>query len=157
MIRRTELLFAIVAMLLSSPTLLTGQNVAAEGSRTVEVEMVDFAFRPATVTARPGDTIRFVQTTTSPHNVEFRDVPDDATLGEEYVVPVEEIGTRAAVYPPPRMGPFLVQEGETYEFVVTGAFAPGEYGYVCTPHEPMGMTGKLIVEKPTEVADASGG
>lgn len=130
-------------------TLGVGGPVVAQGTgadaRTVTIEMTDFAFHPARVTVRTGDTVRFVQATNTPHNVEFRQVPDGAQLGDEYVVPVEEIGTSPATYPPHRNGPYLLHEGETYEFVVTDAFTAGSYDYVCTPHEAMGMTATLVV------------
>lgn len=139
-------LAATVALAIGMPATAETQEAETDG-RTVIVEMVDFAFEPSEVTVRPGDVVRFVQASSSPHNVEFTETPAGAELGDEYVVPVDEIGTRAATFPPPRMGPYLTAEGETYEFVVTDAFAAGEYRYLCTPHEPMGMKGRLIVEK----------
>ncbi|MEE8558941.1 MAG: plastocyanin/azurin family copper-binding protein, partial [Myxococcota bacterium] len=67
----------------------TAQEGAAQKPRTVVVKMVDFAFEPATLTVSVGDTVRFVQTTTSPHNVEFRTVPEGAELAENPVPPAE--------------------------------------------------------------------
>lgn len=147
-------LAAALALALAAPDTVTAQAGGTD-ARTVTIRMTDFAFEPAKATVGLGDTVRFVQTTSSPHNVEFRDVPAGARLGEEYIVPVERIGTRAATYPPHRMGPYLVQEGQTYEFVVTEAFATGTYGYICTPHEPMGMTGELVVEGPPGAVTSS--
>lgn len=148
-------LAAALALAFGTPgTALAQEPDTDEG--VVTIEMVDFAFEPAEVTVRPGDVVRFVQASSSPHNVEFAETPDGTKLGDEYVVPVEEIGTRAANFPPSRLGPYLTEEGETYEFVVTDAFAAGEYRYLCTPHEEMGMKAKLIVEKPPEQT-ASGG
>lgn len=142
----------VVAFGVSGPLVAQDAEVDAQ---TVTIEMSDFAFQPARVTVRTGDTVRFVQATNTPHNVEFRQVPDGARLGDEYVVPVEEIGTRPATYPPHRNGPYLLHEGEAYEFVVTDAFVAGNYDYVCTPHEPMGMTGTLVVR--TSPAETSTG
>ena len=88
---------------------------------------VDFAFRPARITANPGDVLRFVQQGDMPHNVEFREVPDGVDLGDA------------------RMGPFLVQKGQTYELKIDERFKPGTYRIVCTPHEGMGMSGVLVV------------
>lgn len=136
-----------VALVFGTPGTALAQEPDTDDG-VVTIEMVDFAFEPAEVTVRPGDVVRFVQASSSPHNVEFAGTPDGTKLGDEYVVPVEEIGTRAATFPPPRMGPYLTAEGETYEFVVNDAFPAGEYRYLCTPHEAMGMKGKLIVEKP---------
>lgn len=145
-------LAAAAALALATPGPTRAQEDGSE-SHVVEIEMTDFAFKPAKVNVQPGDTIRFVQATATPHNVEFREVPGDARLGDEYVVPVEEIGTRAAAFPPARIGPYLLQKGETYEFVITEAFSAGTYDYVCTPHEATGMTGSLTVEEsPGDVA-----
>ena len=141
---------ATAALALAMPATAQVQVAGTDG-RTVVVEMVDFGFKPARVTVRPGDVVRFVNASTSPHNVEFRDVPDGARLGDEYVVPVEEAGSHAGTsraLPPTRMGPYLLQKGETYEFVITESFAAGTYGYVCTPHEAMGMKGELEVQTP---------
>ncbi len=146
----------MAGLALGTPAPAGAQEAGTDG-RTVVVEMVDFGFKPAKVTVRPGDVVRFVNSSTSPHNVEFRDVPDGARLGDDYVVPVEEIGTRAVIFPPARMGPYLLQKGDTYEFVITDAFAAGTYGYVCTPHEAMGMTGELEVQKPPADPSASDG
>lgn len=157
--RRVLVLTAVVAAF-GALSLPVPSHVEAEtgetASDTVTIEMVDFAFEPSEVTVGRGDVVRFVQAKSSPHNVEFTETPDGTELGDEYVVPVDEIGTRAAPYPPPRMGPYLTEKGETYEFVVTDAFAAGEYRYICTPHEALGMKGRLIVERPLEQA-ASGG
>lgn len=142
-------LMGVVLLAVFGATASAAQSVsAAAPADTVTIEMVDFAFQPAAVTVRVGDVVRFVQASNSPHNVEFTDVPDGARLGDEYVLPVEEIGTRAAAYPPERMGPYLVQKGETYAFTITDAFVAGEYRYICTPHVTMGMKGKLVVEAP---------
>lgn len=123
----------------------TAQEGAAQKPRTVVVKMVDFAFEPATLTVSVGDTVRFVQTTTSPHNVEFRTVPEGAELAEIPVPPAEgPSGTLSS--PPARMGRYLTQVGETYEFLIDEHFAAGTYDYVCTPHETLGMTGTIVVE-----------
>ncbi len=98
----------------------------------VEVKMVDksateFAFEPAKIEVQRGQTVRFVMTGVMPHNVEFRETPEGSELTEI------------------RMGPFLVQQGQTYDVVIDDRFSDGEHAYVCTPHEFMGMTGKITV------------
>lgn len=123
----------------------TAQEGAAQKPRTVVVKMVDFAFEPATLTVSVGDTVRFVQTTTSPHNVEFRTVPEGAELAE-IPVPSAEGPSGTLSSPPARMGRYLTQVGETYEFLIDAHFAAGTYDYVCTPHETLGMTGTIVVE-----------
>lgn len=125
--------------------------------RVVTVDMVDFAFEPARVVVRRGDVVRFVQRSSTPHNVEFRETPRETELLEEFKPEVSRIGTRAVDFPPARMGPFLISEGEIYEFRVGSNFAPGEHGIVCTPHESVGMTGTIVVEESRVLSDAEAG
>lgn len=110
------------------------QDDSAKGDSptAVVVEMVDkggntWRFTPADVEVSRGDTLRFVQKDVVPHNVEFRETPDDAELGEA------------------QMGPFLTQKGETYELVIDERFSTGKYRYVCTPHVAQGMKGRFKV------------
>ncbi len=138
---------ATAAALILAVSPATAQEGAVQKPRTVVVKMVDFAFEPATLTVSVGDTVRFVQTTASPHNVEFRTVPEGAELAEIPVPPAEgPSGTLSSPSSPPaRMGRYLTQVGETYEFLIDEHFAAGTYGYVCTPHEALGMTGTIVV------------
>ena len=48
------------------------------------------------------------------------------------------------------MGPFLLQKGATYDLAIDGRVAPGEYAFVCTPHEMMGMKATLTVVAPQD-------
>ena len=111
--------------------LVTPAAAAAQGRlitvRMVDVSATEFKFEPAAIDATPGDTVRFVQTTATPHNVEFRDMPAGTNLGAA------------------RMGTFLVVSGQTYDVVIDRRFAVGVHKYVCTPHESMGMLGQVTV------------
>jgi len=95
--------------------------------KAVDVSATEFKWEPALITVSPGDTVRFEQTTTTPHNVEFKAAPAGAELGEA------------------KMGPFLVTAGEHYDIVIDKRFTAGLYQYVCTPHEVMGMKGSITV------------
>ena len=106
---------------------------ATRGGEVIIVKMVDvsnteYQFEPSEITVQPGDTVRFVQTGAMPHNVDFRVMPEGTDLGDA------------------KMGPFLTTPDETYDVVIDGRFAAGEHGFVCTPHEFMGMKGTLTVE-----------
>ena len=96
--------------------------------KMIDKSPTEFAFEPANITAKPGDVIRFVQTTVTPHNVEFKNPPSGSDL--------------ATVI----MGPFLTQPDETYEIQIDQRFVAGTYEFVCTPHFMMGMTGSITVE-----------
>lgn len=125
----SRLVLTIVAFALVAPT---GQAQTAPHGQLITVHLVDrpngqFAFEPATINAQRGDTVRFVQQSSAPHNVSFRTHPKDARLGD------------AAV------GPYLLNSGQTYDLTIDGRFADGTYTFACDPHESVGMRGTLTV------------
>lgn len=91
------------------------------------VKMVGYTYKPAELTVNPGDTVRFVQEGTMPHNVEFKGLPEGIDLG-------------AAA-----MGPYLIKVGDTYDLVIGEEFSAGSYDYICTPHETLDMKGTIQV------------
>lgn len=91
-----------------------------------------FAFEPAAITAQRGDTLRFVEGSTVPHNVHFEKIPKGAALG-------------AAVH-----GPYLIGAGKKYDLVIDARFVVGEYAFVCDPHAGVGMHGTLTVGPSTK-------
>lgn len=95
--------------------------------KMIEKSATSYAFSPSEVTVERGQTLRFVQEGQVPHNVEFKDPPDESRLDGI------------------RMGPFLMGRGETYEIRIDERFSEGTYDYICTPHVTMGMTGKIVV------------
>ncbi|MFQ5890322.1 MAG: plastocyanin/azurin family copper-binding protein [Gemmatimonadota bacterium] len=122
-----------------------GHTPQDSATRTIIVKMVEFAFEPPVVVSRAGDVVRFVQTTATPHNVQFRVVPKGTELtfqGPTTAVDTEPVRVG---YPPPRMGPFLIKPGQAYEIVISEEFPTGLYRYVCTRHEKLGMSGEIGV------------
>jgi len=122
----------IAAMVMAASTAFAQNGPAPE---TVLVRMVDkssaeWRFEPSQVTVSLGDTIRFVLEDVVPHNVEFKNTPDGSDLGDV------------------QMGRFLMTKGETYDVVIDERFSVGNYQYVCTPHEAMGMKGSIMVASP---------
>ena len=113
----------------------TAPVAAAQGAphgHLIMVHLVDrpngqFAFDPATINAQRGDTVRFVQQSTAPHNVSFRTHPKDAKLGD------------AAV------GSYIINKGQTYDLVIDARFPDGTYTFACDPHESVGMKGTLAI------------
>jgi len=93
----------------------------------VDISPTEFEYRPAHITVRQGSVVRFVQTGVMPHNVEFRDTPSGVDFGAS------------------RVGPFIIQKGAVYEIEIDERFKIGDYAFVCTPHEFMGMKGTLTV------------
>jgi plastocyanin len=110
---------------------------AQAGPHLILVQMVDkpnaqFAFEPAAIVAQHGDTVRFVQASTAPHNVHFVKTPKGAKLGSE------------------SSGPYVIGQGKTYDLVIDARFTDGAYQFVCDPHESVGMRGTLTVGPPTK-------
>ncbi|MDH3427399.1 MAG: plastocyanin/azurin family copper-binding protein [Gemmatimonadota bacterium] len=123
---------AAVALMLWMGSMPAEVTDTSAGAVTHIVKMVDvsdteFKFEPAELTVKMGDVVQFVATSATPHNVDFRVLPDGADLGDQAV------------------GPYLMENGATYDVTIDGRFVAGEYGYVCTPHEFMGMTGAFTV------------
>jgi plastocyanin len=114
----------------------SAQPLAAQSkSHLILVKMVDapnaqFAFQPSEIAAQRGDTVRFVQASTAPHNVAFRKSPKGAKLGAAST------------------GPYLITPGQSYDLVIDQRFPDGTYNFVCDPHEGVGMRGTLTVGGP---------
>lgn len=102
-----------------------------------DVSPTEYRFEPSTLTVQPGDTLRFEQTTTMPHNVQFKDVAPGANLGAAMT------------------GDYLVTAGQAYDLVIDGRFTAGTYHFACAPHEAMGMKGTLTVSGGSAPAAAS--
>lgn len=124
---------AILASLALMPQQPGGGNSGdPPAPQVIEVHLVDkgggqWRFEPAAIQATSGDLVRFIQDDIVPHNVEFKKAPSGAQLGAA------------------RMGPFLLQKGATYDLAIDARFTTGEYAFVCTPHEMMGMKATLTV------------
>ena len=110
---------------------------AQNAPHMVVVKMSDapggrFAFQPAAISAQRGDTVRFVQASSAPHDVDFRKIPKGAKLGAESA------------------GPYVMTPGQTYDLVIDSRFVDGVYEFVCDPHESVGMRGALTVGPPSK-------
>ncbi len=98
----------------------------------------EYRFVPEQLTIKAGDTVRWINVSGWPHNVQFRadEVPGGAA----------DILNRAMAKRIGHLsGQLLVAPNAVYE--ISFANAPtGTYGYTCTPHELWGMDGSLIVQ-----------
>jgi plastocyanin len=113
----TTLLNAISYSLTANPAL----------SATVTVKMGSakgLVFEPATVTVKPGDTIRFEVGNLPPHNVVFdtKNKDLDAQLSHKA----------------------LANSG-SFDVTIPTNTPPGTYTYFCVPHRGAGMVGKIKV------------
>ena len=95
-------------------------------------------FIPGLTIARAGDTLRFVNQTGGPHNIQFfaDSIPEAARVLLEGAIPGAKIA--------PLSSPLLITEGEVYDIAVP-ALAPGRYPFVCLPHFASRMVGTLEV------------
>jgi plastocyanin len=137
---RTVLLAVTAALAVSAHALAAaaqsaGALPATAGSHLITVQLIEspgsqYAFQPAAITAQRGDTVRFVQASGAPHDVDFKKMPKGAkiTAGEA--------------------GPYLIDKGQSYNLVIDGRFVDGTYEFVCDPHEGVGMKGTLVVGAP---------
>ena len=101
------------------------------------LENGNYRFVPDTITIAQGDGIKFVMESGMPHNVAFLNVPTNAQAQLNANIPeAERLGDLATrIYTSP---------GE--EVTISFANVPaGTYDYTCTPHQAMGMNGKITV------------
>ena len=106
----------------------------APTGNVIEVHMVttpDGAsgrFEPANVTAKKGDTVRFITDGKTMHNVSF--------------LPPSENANKTGL--PTAPGTMLTMPNQNFDVVVT--MDPGTYNFHCDPHFAMGMKGVLTVQ-----------
>lgn len=124
------------------------EPAAAVTGQTHEVQMVldngQYKYVPDKITAKEGDAIKFINVSGFPHNVSFKtdQIPDDVegTLAQN--MPANAYGMAKMG---PIVGPLLTQANQTYTISLAGMKA-GEYPFVCTPHEAMGMKGTITIQ-----------
>ncbi|MDF1504649.1 plastocyanin/azurin family copper-binding protein [Roseisolibacter sp. H3M3-2] len=106
-----------------------GEQTPDAGGRVITVEMAtddagNNVFRPAEVSARPGDVVRYTLVS-GVHNVHF---VADSSPGVSGL---------------PKAGDMLQLQGQTWDFKV--ALPAGRYFFQCDPHALLGMVGHLTV------------
>lgn len=128
--------------------LANAQAAAAPGGTATvhEVQMVlndagEYRYVPDELTIKVGDTVRWINASGGPHNVQFKDGDTPLPGGAQEFLTGAMKNTIG-----PMMGQLLVAPNAVYEIDFTGA-PVGEYYYVCTPHEPLGMVATLTVEE----------
>lgn len=129
----TARLAAVMAAALSA--------IAWVGHATVptvhEIRMTS-RFVPGRTVARAGDTLRFINQSGGPHNIQFfgDSIPEEARMLLERAM----AGAKIA----PLSSPLLITENDKYDIAVP-ALAPGRYPFVCLPHAGSRMLGTLEV------------
>ncbi|HEY2851887.1 MAG TPA: plastocyanin/azurin family copper-binding protein [Gemmatimonadaceae bacterium] len=142
MFRVSYIVGATLTTLALAATSAVAQSPIHATSHIIVVTLVEhggsvpYAFDPANVQVQRGDTLRFLQSADTPHNVRFTKEPGGAKLGGATT------------------GPYLVAKGQKYDLVIDSRFVDGNYTFVCDPHEAIGMHGSVTV---VSTATAAGG
>ena len=116
---------------------------AAGTGATVNVDMIlegtAYKYVPAEIKVKQGDAISFHNVSGGPHNVAFKtgSIPSGAESAIDAAMGSNKMG--------PLTGNLIVEQNGVYTLATTG-FPKGSYEFHCTPHEALGMKGKLTVE-----------
>jgi plastocyanin len=120
----------------------TGGVSAVAPTGTIHVvnmvgDAAGFRFEPSNITVKPGDGIKFVNVSGSPHNVAF----DPATI------PADQKDQLFANMPNALDGssPMFVIPNEEWTLSL-GNIKAGKYPFHCTPHLAMNMRGEITVQ-----------
>ena len=126
-----------------SAALAAGVSLTAEAQEShvvrleANAERDEYSFRPASVTARPGDVLVFKLTNGAPHSIVFEAAGLTRT-GREAL--------NAAM--PDRAGdlssPLLTENGTEYRMTVP-TLPAGTYRFFCLPHRAYDMRGELRI------------
>jgi plastocyanin len=117
---------------------------ASAAESTHIVRLAGNRFSPVRITARAGDSLRFVNGS-GLHNIAFREdslSPEQRRLIDAMLPGRDEFRSLAVV---PLASPILVSPDEEYAFRLA-ALPPGRYEFFCAPHVSAGMRGTLIIE-----------
>ena len=120
----------------------TGAAAASPVTGTVhEVKMVGdaqgYRFEPANITVKPGDGIKFINSSGGPHNVAF----------DPAAIPADQKDQLFANMPNSLDGasPMFTVQDENWTLSL-GNIKPGKYPFFCTPHLAMNMKGEITVQ-----------
>ena len=120
---------------------------APMGTGTVhEVQMLltddgNYRYVPDELTIKVGETVRWINVNGFPHNVAFYEdkIPEGSASTLATLIPAE--GKLA-----PLSSQLFLQPDQQIEITFVGV-PTGDYGYYCTPHEPLGMVATLTIEQ----------
>ena len=121
---------------------LAGCAALASDGGDYDVGMTAVAFRPPTLTVSVGDEVVWKNTSSRWHTVTAYE--NSLPEGAAFFASGGYDSERAA-----RKG-FTEEQGGTIDSKETYSHTfevPGDYHYVCLPHEQAGMTGRIVVEE----------
>lgn len=124
---------------------LAGCGVAGrDGSGDYDVGMSTDAFRPASVTVAPGDTVVWRNTSKQGHTVTAYE--DEIPPAADYFASGGFDSQAAAEDGWVGGAEGRLSQGDTYGHTFE---VPGTYNYFCIPHETVGMAGVVTVSEST--------
>lgn len=132
--RTIAMLFTLFLLALGTAVAQDGdtQEGDAQDGNVVEIRMVtdgqEFYFDPVGVHIEPGTTVRWVLENDMHNTVSY-----SADNDKPQRIPEEAEGWAS---------PIFTEEGATFEHTFE---VEGVYDYFCTPHEALGMVGRIIV------------
>jgi plastocyanin len=109
-----------------------------------DVGMGAKVFRPATLEVEAGTTVTWLNTNKQGHSVTAYE--DSLPEGAEYFASGDFDSEQAARDAWGNSSGGTLFEGQSYEHTFE---VPGEYRYLCIPHESGGMVGTVVVTEPT--------
>jgi plastocyanin len=153
------LLTVMIAVLVGSGAFLTRVGpIAAHQNAPVEVQVIDFAFEPGTITVPAGTTVTWTNTGSRPHTVTADDGSFDSGRldpGEQFSQTFDQPGTFAyhCGFHPEMQGSIVVTEPqeEAAASATTPEAAPANESNVATP-----AAGQPASTEPAAGADAAG-
>jgi plastocyanin len=130
--RRLGLLLSAILLVVASFAL--SATPAAADTYTVKLgsDSGQLKFVPDTLTAKPGDTIKWEMNKLAPHNAVF----DSSAIPGKDAALAKSLSKEKLLFSP----------GESYETTIPKDAPAGTYPFFCQPHRGAGMVGKLIVE-----------
>ena len=130
---RVLTLMAMMWMIAVVPAATAQDEPQEEAAPAATVVMTDRQeFIPFFVTIQQGETVEWRNISQLHHTVTAD--PDEVTLTNNVILPEGAEPFRS----------HTIQPGETYRHTFE---VPGTYQYVCLPHEPANMIGRVIVEE----------
>ena len=124
MLKKLGLLFSIILLAVASLVLAASPAAAANHEVKMGADNGLLQFVPQSLSVKPGDTIKWVNNKSGPHNVVFE------------ASQVKGMSHEQLAFSP----------GESWEATVPKEASSGDYDYYCQPHRGAGMVGKISVE-----------
>lgn len=130
--RRLGLLLSTILLVIASFALSASPAAAETYTIKMGTDGGLLQFQPSTVTAHPGDTVKWVMNKVPPHNVVF----DAAKIPGGNPALAKKLSNDKLKFSP----------GESYQLTLPDDLAAGTYPFYCQPHRGAGMAGKIVVE-----------